>query len=118
MRRGSIKEFNMQRNFPPLPVRILVVLIILSAIGYYAFRSLNPQDDGQLAASGTIESVTVNISPEMAGKVTEVLASEGQSVKAGDALLHLDDSLLQSEKRTAQAALDAANASVQTAQVA
>ncbi len=108
----------MQRNFPPLPVRILVVLIILSAIGYYAFRSLNPQENGQLAASGTIESVTVNISPEMAGKVTEVLASEGQAVKAGDALLQLDDSLLQSEKRTAQAALDSANASVQTAQVA
>lgn len=108
----------MQRNFPPLPVRILVVLIILSAIGYYAFRSLNPQDDGQLKASGTIESVTVNISPEIAGKVTEVLVEEGQPITAGDALLHLDDSMLQSEKRTAQAALDSANASVQTAQVA
>lgn len=108
----------MQHNFPPLPVRILIVLIVLSAIGYYALRSLNPEENGQLSASGTIESVTVNVSPEMAGKVTEALAEEGQSVKAGDALLRLDDSLLQSEQRTAQAALDAAKASVQTAQVA
>ena len=54
----------------------------------------------------------------MAGKVVEVLADEGQSVKTGDPLLRLDDSLLRSEKQTAQAALDSANAAVQTAQVA
>ena len=108
----------MERNFPPLPVRIVVVLIILGTIAYFGIRSLNTPDDGQLKASGTIESVTVNVSPEMAGKVTEVLVAEGQLVKAGDPLIHLDDSLLQSEKQTAQSALDSANAAVQTAQVA
>ena len=107
----------MERNLPPLPVRIVVVLLILGTIGYFAVRSLNKPETGQLAASGTIESASVNISPEMAGKVTEVLVDEGQSVKAGDPLLHLDDSLLQSEKQTAQAALEAASAGVQTAQV-
>ena len=107
----------MHNRRPPLPAIILVLVLIAAGI-YYGIRSLNPDTNGQLAASGTIESVVVNISPEMAGKVTEVLAEEGQPVKAGDALLHLDDSLLQSEKRTAQAALDSANASVETAQVA
>ncbi len=107
----------MHNRRPPLPAIILVLILIAAGI-YYGVRSLNADADGQLAASGTIESVIVNISPEMAGKVTEVLAEEGQLVKAGEPLLHLDDSLLQSEKRTAQAALDSANASVQTAQVA
>jgi len=92
----------MHNRRPPLPAIILVLVLIAAGI-YYGIRSLNPDTNGQLAASGTIESVVVNISPEMAGKVTEVLAEEGQPAKAGDALLHLDDSLLQSEKRTAQA---------------
>src|SRR5215211_1280531 len=117
MRRGSTKEFTMHNRRPPLPAIILVLILIAAGI-YYGVRSLNAEADGQLAASGTIESVVVNISPEMAGKVTEVLAEEGQLAKAGDPLLHLDDSLLQSEKRTAQAVLDSANAGVQTAQVA
>ena len=106
----------MQHKLPPLPVRILVALIVLSTIGYYAFRSLNPPDDGQLKASGTIESVTVNLSPEMAGKVTEVLAEEGQPVKAGDPLLRLDESLLASQRAVALAQLDSAMAGTQAAQ--
>ena len=108
----------MNNSFPPLPVRILVGIIVLSLIGYYGYQALAPETNGQLKASGTIESVTVNVSPEMAGKVVEVLAAEGQSVQTGDPLLRLDDSLLQSEKQTAQSALDSANAAVQTAQVA
>ncbi len=108
----------MKNTFPPLPVRILVLLIVLSTIGYYGYRSLNPVSDGQLKASGTIEAVVVNVSPEMAGKVQDVLASEGQSIQADSPLLHLDDSLLQSEKQTSQTALDSANAAVHTAEVA
>ena len=108
----------MKNNFPPLPVRIVVILLILGSLGYYGFRSLNGTDNGQLTASGTIESVTVNVSPEMAGKVVDVLAAEGQSVSKGSPLLHLDDSVLQSEKQTAQTALDSANAAVRTAEVA
>jgi HlyD family secretion protein len=108
----------MNNNFPPLPVRILVLLIILGTIGYFGFRSLKPTDTGQLKASGTIESVTVNISPEMAGKVKEVLVTEGQSVKAGDPLLSLDDSLLAAQHVVASAQVDSANAALNTAQAA
>ena len=108
----------MERNFPPLPVRILLVLIILGTLGYFAYRSFQTTDTVQRDASGTIESVTVNVSPELTGKVKEVLVAEGQSVKTGDALLSLDDSLLQSEKQTAQSALDSANAAVHTTEVA
>lgn len=108
----------MNNHFPPLPVRIVVILLILGSLGYFGFRSLNNTDNGQLKASGTIESVTVNVSPEMAGKVVDVLVAEGQPISMDDALLRLDDSLLQSEKQTAQSALDSANAAVKTAEVA
>jgi len=108
----------MKNTFPPLPVRIVIILIVLSTIGYYAFRALSPEENGQLKASGTIEAVVVNVSPEMAGKVQDVLVSEGQFTQADTALLHLDDSLLQSEKQTVQTALDSAKAAVHTAEVA
>jgi len=106
----------MNNRRPPVPAIILVLLLISAGI-YYGFRALNGNGDGQLKASGTIEAVVVNVSPEMAGKVKEVLISEGQAVQAEAPLLHLDDSLLQSEKQTVQSALDSANAAVRTAEV-
>jgi len=105
----------MQHKLPPLPVRILLVLVIVIG-GYYAVRSLQQQDNGALTASGTIEATVVNVSPEMAGKVKEVLVEEGQPAKPGDALLRLDDSLLAAQRAIALAQLDSANAGVQSAQ--
>ena len=69
----------MQHKRPPLPVIILIVLVIAAGI-YYGVRTLNGNENGKLSASGTIESVVVNVSPQMAGKVQEVLFDEGQSV--------------------------------------
>ena len=103
---------------PPIAVRIIVLLIVLSTIGYFAFRSLKTTDSGDLKASGTIESVTVNVSPEMAGKVKEVLAAEGQPIKMGDPLLSLDDSLLTAQRVVAAAQADSARSAVDTAESA
>jgi len=108
----------MKNSFPPLPVRILVILIVLGTIGYFGFRSLNPTDNGQLKASGTIEAVVVNISPEVAGKVNEVLVTEGQAVQADAALLSLDGSLLTAQRAVASAQVDSAKAALNTAQSA
>jgi multidrug resistance efflux pump len=107
----------MHNRRPPLPA--IIVLLALVAVGiYYGIRTLNNKDNGQLTASGTIESVVVNVSPEMAGKVKEVLADEGQSVKAGDPLLSLDDSLLAAQRAVAQSGVDSANSALLTAQSA
>ena len=107
----------MNHKLPPLPVRIVVVLIVIAAILYFTIGN-SKADDGQLKASGTIESVTVNVSPEMAGKVKDVLVSEGESVKSGDPLLHLEDSLLTAQQAVASAQLDSANSAVNTSEAA
>lgn len=106
----------MQNNFPPLPVRIVLVLVVLGTIAYFGIRSFNAPEDVQLKASGTIESVTLNISPEMSGKVTEILASEGQAVTKNEPLLHLDPSLLTAQRAVASAAVDSATAALASAQ--
>jgi multidrug efflux pump subunit AcrA (membrane-fusion protein) len=107
----------MQHKRPPLPAVILILLVIAAGI-YYGIRSLNNDENGQLSASGTIESVVVNISPEMAGKVVEVMAGEGQPVKSGEPLLRLDDSLLAAQRSVAQSGVEAARSALLTAQSA
>ena len=107
----------MQNRRPPLPAIILLLAVIAYGV-YYGLTSLKKSNNGQLAASGTIESVVVNISPEIAGKVKDVLVAEGQSVKAGDAILSLDDSLLAAQRSVAAAQLDSAKAGLATAQAA
>jgi multidrug resistance efflux pump len=105
----------MQHRRPPLPVIVLVILVLAAGI-YYGVRMLNADSNGALGASGTIEATAVNISPEMAGKVKEVFAGEGQPVKSGAALLALDDSLLSAQKKVAQSAVESARSALLTAQ--
>ena len=107
----------MNNRRPPVPAIIIILLLIAVSV-YFIVTQTTADENGALTASGSIEATTVNVSPEMAGKVVEVLADEGQPVTTGAPLLRLDDSLLQSEKQTAQAALDSANAAVHTAEVA
>ncbi len=107
----------MHNKRPPLPAIILVLVLIAVGI-YYGIRTLNSKDNGQLTASGTIEAVVVNVSPEMAGKVKNVLADEGQSVKTGDPLLSLDDSLLAAQRVVAQSGVDSARSALRAAQSA
>jgi len=107
----------MQHKRPPLPAIFLIVLIIAAGV-YYGFRTLNSPENGALSASGTIESVVVNVSPQIAGRVKEVRFNEGQPVKMGDPLLSLDDRLLAAQREVAQRGVDSAHQALLTAQSA
>lgn len=107
----------MKHKRPSIPVIIIVVLAILVS-AYLGIRALLDKGNGALTASGTIEAVEVTISPELSGKVTEVLVDEGDSVKTGDELFRLDDSLLQAQHAVAAAGLDLARAAAKTADAA
>ncbi|HEX8993572.1 MAG TPA: efflux RND transporter periplasmic adaptor subunit [Anaerolineales bacterium] len=98
--------------------RIAVIaglVLVLGLSGYFGARALNGSGSGPLKASGTIQTVSINVSPELSGNVQEVRVSEGQSVKAGDVLLVLDGSLLAEQRKVAAAGLGTAEAASQTA---
>lgn len=103
-------------HLPPLPVRIAVLVIVLGTLAYFGFRSISKNKDGVLTASGSIEATIVNVAPEMAGKVSEVLVDESQAVAKDEALLRLDPSLLAAQRTVAAAAVDSAKAAVASAQ--
>jgi multidrug resistance efflux pump len=105
----------MNHKRPPFPA-ILVIVLLIAVSAYFLVTQTLSKDESALAASGTIETSVVNVSPEMAGKVKEVAVEEGQPVKMGDPLLVLDDSLSTSQRAVAVAQLDAAKAGVQSAQ--
>src|SRR5512140_2002493 len=99
-----------------IPVIVLVVLVVVIA-AYYGVRALNPAtSSGALKASGTIEATTVNVSPELPGKVQEVLVEEGQAVQPGQVLFRLDGTLLAAQRDAAAAGLTVAQSAAQTAQ--
>jgi len=95
---------------------LFVIAAVIVAAAYFGYLYFSNRSDGKLRASGTIEGVEVDVSPEMSGKVKEALAEEGQAVKTGDALLSLDDSMLRAQRDVAQAAVDSANNALASAE--
>ncbi len=103
--------------------RLICVLMAAAMVILAACSGLSGKGGGALTASGTITSKSVNIAPEVSGKVAEIAADEGAEVKAGDLLFRLDDELLRSQYdqadaavQVAKAALDAANDQLASAQ--
>ena len=105
----------MNHKRPPVPAIVILVLLVSIGIYFIASQILHP-DEGALTASGFIEATQVNVAPELAGKVTDVLVAEGQSLKTGDPLLRLDPSLLTAQRAVASAQVDSAKAALASAQ--
>jgi HlyD family secretion protein len=105
----------MNHKRPPLQAIVVVALLVIVSI-YFIVTQVLSDKNGVLTASGTIEAVQVNVAPELAGKVAEVLEDEGQAVSADAPLLQLDPSLLAAQRTVAAAAVDTANAALATAQ--
>ncbi len=105
----------MNHKRPPVQAIVIVVLLIAVSVYFIATQILSDKN-GALTASGTIEATQVNVAPEMAGKVTEVLAEEGQAVASDDPLIQLDPSLLAAQRAVAAASLESAKAGAKTAQ--
>ena len=95
---------------PPKAALIAIGILLLLTVGYYGIRALNGGENGKLKASGTIETVMVDISPELPGMARQVLVEEGDHVAADAPLLVLDDSLILQQRAAAQAGLESAQA--------
>ena len=103
----------------PSAMIIVLIILVVAAIGYFGYQAWSQNQAAlQLKASGTIEATNVDVAPELAGKVKDVLVDEGQTVKAGDTLMHLDNTLLQAQKEQATARLDVAKSATSTSDTA
>jgi HlyD family secretion protein len=106
----------MNHKRPPISAIVILVLVIALSI-YFIVTQTAGADETALTASGSIEATQVNVSPEIAGRVAEALAEEGQRVGINDPLLRLDPSLLTAQRAVASASADSANAALASAQL-
>jgi len=106
---------------------LLVVMLIGGGGSYYWWQRLHPAlPPGVFFGNGRLESDEINIDTKYAARIGEILADEGDMVKAGQAVARMDTRDLQASLkrsqatvRQAQQAVDEANANVaqQNAQV-
>ncbi len=104
----------MSHKRPPFPVIILVVIAIFVA-AYFGIRALTQKESASLALSGTIEGEQTSVSAESSGKVIDVFVAEGQTVKAGDPLFRLDDTLLGAQRAAASTGVALSRSALATA---
>jgi multidrug resistance efflux pump len=93
---------------PKKVIPILILLAVLASAGWYFTRGRAAEDTGPVSASGTIEATQMEVSPELGGRVAEVLVREGDAVKAGQPMVRFDTSLLKAQLEQAQASLELA----------
>lgn len=100
----------MTKHSTSITLAFVLALLLSACQG----ASLNGSSN-ELKASGTISAAEVKVAAQLSGAVAEVMVEEGASVKAGDTLFRLDDTLLQAQYEQASAAVNLAEAGVNTA---
>jgi multidrug resistance efflux pump len=109
----------MNPNRNPRTIFIIVILLAAVAFGVWYF-TMRPAAaaNGVLSASGTVETNEISIAPELSGKIVEINVQEGDTVKTGDVLFRLDDTLLKAQRNVAAAGLETAKTAAATADAA
>lgn len=97
-------------------VRSVIVLVVIGA-GYLAWQWLKPAGlpAGIVGANGRIEATDIDIATKIAGRIKDIQVDEGDFIKAGQVLVHMDTQVLEAQKREADAQLRRATIGVDTA---
>ncbi len=102
----------MKKPKPGVVIVALVILFLILSINYLMPKRA-PKDIIQ--TTGIIEATEVNLSPKITERIKEVRFEEGDSVKAGELAVILDDEKKKAEYEQAAANLEVAKANRQAA---
>ncbi len=86
---------------------VVLALAVAAYLGYRAYQASRPYE-----WSGTVEARTISIGSRTGGRVKEILAREGDRVKAGQPLVILEAGDLEAQRLQAQGQLDQAQANL------
>ena len=90
-------------NWKIILYSILFIVAFVIAYLYYTNLATNDLSAKFASGNGRIESTQVNIAAKFPGKLTEVVADEGEMVKKGQLLAKLDTNELQARLKQAKA---------------
>lgn len=88
------------------------------AIGLLLWLLLRPRDlpEGIVGGNGRIEAVEIDVAAKSPGRIRDIVADEGDFVKAGQIVAHMDVDVLAAQKREAEAQLAQAQNAINIAQ--
>lgn len=87
-----------------------VVALAAVSLGAYSWFS---RDGRQLVASGTLEARNIDVGSKVGGRITQVLAAEGDRVERGQLLVTFDDAELTAQLLQARGRLQQARANLE-----
>lgn len=104
---------NMQKKWLPRGA----AAALIAALAVYAWRGFDGRgnDEGLVSGNGRVEAVEIDIAAKIPGRLKEVLAREGDFVKAGQTLARIDTRTLEASLREAEAERRRARSAVATA---
>ena len=100
-------------------LKTAVVVLLVAGVALYAWYSLRPHGlpEGFASSNGRIEATEIDVAAKIAGRIQEILVKEGDLVTAGQLLARMDTSVLQAQRREAEAELQVALVAVDTAKL-
>lgn len=97
----------MQTTIRTKTIAIMSIALVTLLAGCSVLGGENTSDaadpNGPLTASGFLEAEEIHVMSEVGGRVIDLLVDEGDTVKAGDEVMRLDDTLLQAQRASAEA---------------
>lgn len=93
-----------------IAIVVVVVLLVTGVAAAWVFWPRGMTSTAGLTGSGTIEAPEISVAPLVSGRILEAPVAEGASVKKGELLYRIDDSVPKLQVAQAQAAVNAARA--------
>ncbi|WP_223278206.1 HlyD family secretion protein [Nostoc sp. 'Peltigera membranacea cyanobiont' 232] len=115
---NSVEEKEKQKPWQkiPKPIWVIGAVLLLAGVGYGVYRLFFYSPDAAgLSLSGRIEGYETDVSAKIGGRVAQVSAREGDTVKSGQILVQIDDSDLRAQLQGAIARVRAAEERLQSA---
>lgn len=85
----------------------IAVIVAIAFVAFIGWRLLKPKGlpEGIVSGNGRIEAVEVDVSAKSPGRIADILVGEGDFVKAGQVVAHMDVAPLRAERAQAVAQL-------------
>ncbi len=103
------------RKHPPIPVIIAVVLLLVGGGIWWWWSANQASTTAANQFTGSVEADQYQITPALAGRITEVKVVEGDKVTKGQLLVQLDTAAMKLQLQQAQQGVIAAKAALKNA---
>lgn len=94
------------------------ILAIAILAAFFLWKAFQPAGlpDGIVGSNGRLEAVEIDVSAKSPGRIGDITADEGQFVKAGQVVAHMDIAVLKAQRQEAEAQLAEAQNAILVAQ--